>query len=250
MKILLLPILFLVLLTGCSQKKYELFKTDRNVTTRHAKKSISLEYYILPQDRLKISIYKNPEETDLLDSYANLSTQMGGSGGILVNSRGYIRLPLIGQIKVSGLTQYAAANKIARKYSGRLRHPSVYLEVLNKRAYILGEVRKPGVLKLINEKMTLLEALAYGGGMTDSAIRDSIIIISKNRYGKLSMRKVDLTNFESLNQTDMIIRPNDVVYVKPDGWKHFKVTSSDIAPIFSIVSTVAQPFMTLKYLSN
>ncbi len=57
-----------------------------------------------------------------------------------------------------------------------LNSPSVYVEVLNKRIYVLGEVNRPGVVKLDKEKMTLFEALAFSGDLTDNAVRNNIII--------------------------------------------------------------------------
>lgn len=250
MKITSLLIILLLFLSGCSQKNYQLLQTEQNLTaSSNTAKHIRFEYYILPHDRLKISIYKNPEETELLDAYANLSTSMTSSG-ILVNTRGYITLPLIGKIKVSGLTQEQAADRIAAKYKRYLRKPTVYLEAINKRAYILGEVRKPGVLKLDKESMTILEAIAFSGGLTDSAVREEIIIISHSRQGKMQIRKVNLTNFDTLTRSNMMVGPNDVIYVKPDKWKNFKVTSSNIASMFSIVGAVTQPAMAIKYITE
>ena len=240
-----------LLFSGCASKSdYQLFQTEGDIVKQSAKHSDrSIEYRILPQDRLEVVLYKDPNQ----ESLAALP-ELGQSvhkGGILVNTAGYIALPLIGKVKVSGLTQSQAANRITRVYKKFINTPSVYLEVLNKRLFVLGEVKNPGVVKIDKEKMTLFEALAFAGDLTDSAVRNNIVILSANKHGKgLNIRRVDLTNFDTMNYSSLMLRPNDIVYVQPNNWKEFKVASDDVTSIFKTIGTIAAPFATLKYLDN
>ena len=240
-----------LLFTGCSMKSdYQLFQTDQNMTTKSIKHSNrSIEYNILPQDRLDVVLYKDPNQ----ESLAQI-TELGQSArqnGILVNTKGYITLPLIGEVKVSGLTQSQASDIITKRYKTYINTPSVYLEVLNKRLFVLGEVKNPGVVKIDKEKMTLFEALAFAGDITDSAVRNNVVILSANKDGKgLNIRKVDLTHFDTMNYSNMMLRPNDIVYVQPNNWKAFKVASDDYTSIFKTIGTVLSPFVTLKYLGD
>ena len=240
-----------LLLSGCATKSdYKLFQTDRNVTNTTVKHSNrSIEYHILPQDRLDVVLYKDPNQESIADIQ-----ELGSSvrkKGILVNTAGYITLPLIGKIKVAGLTQSQAADRITQSYKKYINTPSVYLEVLNKRLFVLGEVKKPGVVKLDKEKMTLIEAISFAGDLTDSAVRDNIIILSANPKGKgLNIRKVDLTHFDTMNYSNLMLRPNDIVYVQPNNWKEFKVASDDVTSIFKAIGSVIAPFATIKYLSD
>ena len=210
----------------------------------------SYEYIIRPQDRLKVAIYRNPELASQTSSGSNQLGQDMQEDGILVDTRGYISLPLIGAIKVAGLTQTEASNLITRKYKKYLKIPIVYVEVLNKRIYVLGEVKKPGPIKLDHEKLTLLEAIAHAGDFTNDAIRNNIIIVSKNREGKATMRSVDLTNFDQLKFASMLLRPDDVVYVQPNGWKEYKVTSDNFTAPFRTISEIVSPLVQLKYLRD
>jgi polysaccharide export outer membrane protein len=126
----------------------------------------------------------------------------------------------------------------------------VYVEVLNKRIFVLGEVNKPGVVPIDKEKMTLFEAIAHAGDLTDSAQRDEIIILSNSEVKGMKLRKVDLTNFDTMKYASLMLRPNDIVYVRPNGWKEFKVASDDFTSPFVTITKIASPFVTLKYLSN
>ncbi|CAA6826887.1 MAG: Capsular polysaccharide biosynthesis/export periplasmic protein WcbA; Capsular polysaccharide export system protein KpsC [uncultured Sulfurovum sp.] len=240
-----------LLFTGCASKSdYKLFQTEKEVTTEQSSKysARSIEYHILPQDRLDVILYKDPNQEAMV-AQSELGQSVNKTG-ILVNKAGFISLPLIGKVKVAGLTQTAAADKITRHYKKYINTPSVYLEVLNKRLYVLGEVKNPGVVKIDKEKMTLFEALAFAGDLTDAAIRDDIVILSAAKNGKMNMRHVDLTQFANMDYSQLMLRPNDIVYIQPNGWKEFKVAADDVTSPFVAISKIASPFVTLKYLGD
>jgi len=254
-KISLLIALSLLLLTsGCTKNEnYALLQSKKSNTQTVKVTDRSIEYRILPQDRLEVSLYKDPAQSSELGVSSSASGDLGQSmkkNGILVDARGYISLPLVGKIKVSGLTQSQAAGKITRGYKKYLNTPTVYVEVLNKRIFVLGEVKKPGVVNLDKEKMTLFEALAHAGDLTDSAVRTEIMIVSNNKKRGMQMRKIDLTNFDKMNYASLMLRPNDIVYVKPSDWKQFKVTAGEVSTPFAFIAAIAAPFVTLKYLGD
>jgi len=233
-------------MVGCTDKSYELLQTQKPLNTQKVS-AASVEYKILPQDRLKIILYKDPGQISL-EGNSKIGDNINPDG-ILVNANGYVKLPLVGKVKVAGLTQTQAADKIESLYRNELTDPSVYVEIMNKRLYVLGEVHKQGVVKLDKEKMTLFEAIAFAGGLTDSAVRNSIVIVSPTKNG-MQMRQVDLTNFDTMNYASLMLRPNDIVYVKPDKWKQFRVSSDGYTAPFKVISAIAAPFVTLKYLSD
>ena len=240
----------LFLLVGCAgNKDYALVqsKSANTQTTRVTDRSI--EYRILPQDRLEISLYKDPAQDSMGSSYNELGQSMNEKG-ILVNTAGYVTLPLIGKTRVAGLSQSQAADRITARYKKYLNTPTVYVEVLNKRIFVLGEVKKPGVIKIDKEKMTLFEAIAHAGDLTDSAVRNEIMILSNSPGRGMQMRRVDLTNFDTMNYASLMLRPNDIVYVKPNDWKAFKVASDNYTSPFETITKIAAPFVTLKYLGN
>jgi polysaccharide export outer membrane protein len=190
---------------------------------RHNYSNGRFEYRIQPHDRLAVAVYKHPE--------------LSGKG-LLVDSRGNIILPLINTVHVGGLTQPQASRLLRRRYGHYLKRASVHVESMDKRAYIVGEVRSPGVLPLPNEQTALLQAIATRGGFRDTANRARIIIM--RNVGKGSQADVvDLTNVTSLSYAGMMIRPGDIVYVPPTNMKDFEV---NIGRIFQIASYVLSPF--------
>jgi polysaccharide export outer membrane protein len=230
-------------LSGCSgsgRSEYQLMGTQEVVKSEKKMAVKKIEYTIQPLDRLSVLIYQYPELTP---------TEMNGRG-ILVDSSGYIALPLIHRVKVSGYTQAGAARMLESRYKKFLTDPALNLEVLNKRVYVLGEVNKPGAIPLENEMMTVLQAVANAGDLTNSALRNEVYIVSNDGRNNMSMRRVDLTNFNTLKASNLMLRPNDIVYVKPNDWKEFRVAAEDFTSPFVAFGQVAEPFVQIEYLRN
>ena len=263
LKLMMSVMVTLFIFVGCQPRsdylilqneKKSLEVTTKIEQTKKIKKTkivkSSYEYIILPQDRLKISIYKNPVITgESSGSAGNLGQDMQDTG-VLVDTQGNIFLPLVNKVHIAGLTQTKAAKLITNKYKKYLRIPTVYVEVMNKKVYVIGEVNKPGPVKVEREKITLLEALAFVGGLTDAAVKDNILILGHDNQNKLYLRSVDITNFKQLSLTNMMLRPSDIVYVQPDGWKEYKVASDNFTAPFKTIADIVSPFVQLKYLSQ
>jgi polysaccharide export outer membrane protein len=243
--VVLLGVLFLLngcTGTGAATGEYKLLQTEKDLTKQTVNVSArSIEYRILPQDRLMISLYKDPQSA--ADGGSGVLGQSMNQSGLLVNAAGYVPLPLIGKTKLAGLTQTQASDRIIREYKKYLNTPSVYVEVLNKRIFVLGEVGSPGVIQMKNEKMTLFEALALSGDFKNSAVKSNVVIVSSSQSRGMQMRTVDMTNFDTMNYASLMLRPNDIVYVQPNDWQEFKVGSSDVLslldPIIKLASTYA-----------
>ena len=251
-KLLLIILIFII--SGCARERFRLFQTHKSNKqqtytkkvvkyysyTPTYKKNVSIDYKILKNDRLLVIIYKHPD----------LIPQTLQQRGILVDNNGYVSLPLIGRVRVAGLTQTEAAKKLEREYSKYLKRPYLNVEVLNKRIYVLGEVKKPGAIEVDKERLTILEAIALAGDLTDSAKRDDIIIISKDRYGRMQLRHLDLTDFSRLATSNIILKPNDIVYVQPNSAKEFNAVNQRRVVPFDLLNRVIAPFVSLKNLTN
>ena len=221
---------------------YKLFQTQKDLAQQTVTVSDrSIEYRILTQDRLDISLYKDPQAAS--EGGGGVLGQSMSPKGLLVNAAGYVPLPLIGKVKVAGLTQTQAADHITQQYKKYLNTPSVYVEVLNKRVVVLGEVKSPGMINIDKEKITLFEVLAMSGDFTNAAVKSNVLIISNSRERGMQIRSIDMTNFDTMNYASFMLRPNDIVYVQPNSWQEFKVASSDVMslldPLIKLASTYA-----------
>ncbi len=245
----ILYILIISILVGCTTKEqFVLFnKADFNQSKMEMDnqefKNIKFEYKVVPHDRVSLIVYQHPE--------FSISTLGNGTSdrGILVNSKGDIRLPLVKSIHIAGLTQTEAQEKIESAFRRYIKSPDIYFEVLNKRAYVVGEVNRPGEVKLDNEQLSLIQVLAKAGDLTDSANRRAIMIL-KSGDDRVNSQIVDLTNFNSLKNANLMIKPNDIVYVLPNSMKPFNVGVNEVNPIFGLISNALSPFITIKLLKN
>lgn len=235
-----------LLMVGCTtQPDYILFN-DTNVTEANSTDTTikihipTHEYRIAPHDRVSITMYNHPD----LGTSSSQSLKED-TRGILVTSAGYISLPLVKKVHIAGLTQTAAKNKIEKAFRAfNITDSEIYLEVLNKRAYITGEIRKPGEIPLYNESLSLLQVIAKSGGLTDEANRHAIVVLQKHG-NKVHTKTVDLTGVDSLAAANMRIYPNDTIYVTPNGMKPISVGVNEV---FGVISKVTQPVATSKIL--
>ncbi len=239
-----------LMLAGCTAKEDYILFNDTNVTLPEAKKSLTpidrtiFEYKIQPHDRISITMYNHPEL-----GTSSVQSQRQDTTGVLVNARGFVRLPLVKSVHVAGLTQTAAQKKIEKAFEAYLEDAEVSLEVLNKRAYILGEVKNVGEMQLFNEKLTLLQILAKAGGFTDYANRKAIVIM-KNRKNGVHTQTVDLTNINSIASANIMIYPNDIIYVSPTNLKPINTSIGQITPALRLLTNVLSPAVSIKYLSD
>jgi len=251
----ILYILILFSIFGCTNKKeFILFnqadlnqsKVDGTIENNIISSkfdNVIFEYKIVPNDRVSLIIYKHPELSP--STLGNRTSDRG----ILINAKGDIRLPLVKSIHLAGLTQTEAQERVESAFSRYIKSPDVYFEVLNKRAYIVGEVNKPGEVELINEKLTLIQVLAKAGDLKDTANKRAIMILRSGK-DRINSEIVNLTDFNSLKTANLMIKPNDIIYVLPNDMKAFNVKVDEINPVFRLISNVLSPFITIRLLSN
>ena len=236
-------LLMFLYFTGCEAKKdYILFQdvnTTKNRPQSKAKKFV-YEYKIMPGDRLSIVVFNHPE----------LSTNNKSElEGVMVFPDGTIELPLIGKVKVAGLTTKEATEKIQKLYAEYLKKPYVKLEVISKKVYVLGEVKQPGIVHVSSDYTTLIDVISQRGGFTDMARRNNIIIISGG-LDNPKVRQIDLTKISSLNFSSLVLKPNDIVYVQPMNLKPYDVQVQGISPIVNLINSIFSTFANIKYISK
>jgi polysaccharide export outer membrane protein len=136
--------------------------------------------------------------------------------GYRVDSKGYIDMPVIGQVHVSGKTIEEIRDLVYQKVgeTGYLKNHSVLVRFQSFRVTILGEVNKPGVYTVPNTKLTVLEAVGLANDLTVFSNRDNMLVI-REENGNRSYGRVDLKTKSVFESDYYYLRPNDIVYVEP-----------------------------------
>ncbi len=241
---------------GCSSKsnQYVLF-SDKSDTTKT--KGISstddtlfiedtYEHKLVPNNRLSILVYNHPE-LSTRDVRALVAPAV--ERGILIAKDGTISVPLVGVVRVSGLTAREAGNLLSKEYSRYIKNAHVTLEVLNKRVFVLGEVTTPGRVNIVEDTSNVLEIIANSGGFTDFAARDKIMII-RGTQRKPIVKSVDLTKLSSLGTSNLTLHPNDVIYVLPNELRQRNMAIEQALPGINIVQSILGALFTGKQLTN
>ncbi|MCF3651964.1 polysaccharide biosynthesis/export family protein [Synoicihabitans lomoniglobus] len=171
--------------------------------------SRAITYIIALTDRLRVAIFQE-------DDLSIISR---------VNAKGEVNLPLVGPVRVVGLTVEAAQDAIERAYQdGRfLRKPQVTISVEEyaaREVIVQGQVVSPGRVSLpIESGMTVLDAITKSGGFTDLAKGRAVTVTRTNPDGTKSVSTIDVQSAmvgkESASESEasMLLLPDDIVFV-------------------------------------
>ena len=260
----LVTFIAILVFTGCSMKDDRLFQgggmhTEKTtiVSDEQYAKEVKFEYKIAPNDRLSIITYvqSGTDSQQMNSMLANTDTTRQGldsidaAAGLLVTQKGEVRLPLIGSIKVTGLTEDQAADKLINEYKKYIRNPYVTVEITNQRIIVIGEVQKPGIVPVVNGTMNLIEVISRSGYLTEIASRTDIRVVRGNLRNP-EILSIDLTDGKSLLTANLLLQPNDIVYVPAREMDGFNKAFNETMPFFQTVSAILAPFVQVSVLKN
>ena len=145
-----------------------------------------------------------------LNAQAQLQVQ-----SYLVDYDGNIQFPVLGALKVEGLTRTELTSLLTEKISTYVNDPIVNVRLANFTITIIGEVSSPGTFTIQDERITLLEALGMANDLTIFGARKNVLII-REVDGKKKFANVDLTSIKTVNSPVYYLQQNDVIYVEPN----------------------------------
>ena len=154
----------------------------------------------------------------------------------LVNDSGYIEMPLLEKIYVSGLNIDQVQDSVKQKAFRFLKTPQVIAKLASFKFTVLGEVKAPGVKQVTANQVNILEALAYGGDISYNGNRKKILILRQTDQGTHTYR-VNLAKGKIVDSELYYIMPNDIIYVEPLKSTLFKEQASDYVFVISALSS-------------
>ncbi len=220
-----LPFLFLFILNSCvSNKRLTYFNGLKDSSFILA--VTNFEPTIQKGDILYIGVTcSNPQEAAVFNSVNSVlspsgitAMQVTTTPGQLISSDGKITLPQIGEIFAIGKTTKQLANEIQLAVTPYLKDPLVTIKFLNFKITVLGEVAKPGVINVSNERITILEALGQSGDLTPYANRENLLII-RDSAGFQQSHRFSLLDHSLFSKSFYFLKPNDVIYIEANNIK-------------------------------
>ena len=232
--LLLLPFL----LTACqSYKKVPYFQNVEVVNEVEQQEKL-YDAKIMPKDLLTIVVSCTSPELAIpfnLTVASNAGIAVSTSSYVttqpvlqpyLVDNEGNINFPVLGELKLGGLTKREAEQLIIDKLKPYMKEtPIVTVRMVNYKISVIGEVTRPGTFTISNEKVNLLEALAMAGDMTVYGLRDNVKLIREDANGKQQIVTLDLNKAETILSPYYWLQQNDIVYVTPN---KAKARNSDV----------------------
>ncbi|MFE3848019.1 polysaccharide biosynthesis/export family protein [Flavobacterium sp. LB3P45] len=217
-------LLFLVLfLFSCASRKDVVYYQDIDEMAPVGK-STSYEIKMQPDDLLMIIVSAedpeiaapfnlksvsmvSPSKQDLVRSQETMQLY-------LIDANGFIEFPVLGKLKVSGLTRSEVLQLLQQKIAVYIKNPIINLRVMNFKVSVQGEVNLPGTYPVASDRITLIEALTMAKDLTIYGKRNNILVI-REIDGVKSYNRVDITKAEFMNSPFYYLAQNDVVYVEP-----------------------------------
>jgi len=196
------------------------------------------EYRISQDDKITFTLTTN-NGTDIIEKMSGISSEkvsVNSQTEYIVRTNGEVELPIVGKIKIAGLTVEQAEDTLVKLFSGEYIDPFVQVNITNQRVIVFpGNGSDAKVIPLMNANTTLMEALAQAGGITDRGKANTIKLMRKIN-GKRVVYGIDLSTMEGLQYVDMIVQANDYIYVEPTP-EIGKQVAQNVVPIVSLISS-------------
>lgn len=225
------------LFVSCQSYKKVPYLQDAEVVERAVQQENLYDAKIMPKDLLTIVVSCTSPELAIPFNLTVASPTSVAAGNTqltvqpvlqpyLVDNEGKINFPVLGELKLSGLTKREAEQLIVKKMKPYIKeNPIVTVRMVNYKISVIGEVARPGTFTISNEKVNMLEALAMAGDMTVWGLRDNVRLIRERADGRQEIVTLDLNKAETILSPYYWLQQNDIVYVTPN---KAKARNSDI----------------------
>lgn len=226
-----------LLLVACQSYKKVPYLQDSNQINETAQQRPLYDAKIMPKDLLTIVVScTNPESAIPFNLTVASSSNIGQANSYtttqpvlqqyLVDNKGNINFPVLGELHVGGLTKRQAEDMIVDKLKHYLKEtPIVTVRMMNYKISVIGEVARPGTFTISNEKVNILEALAMAGDMSVYGVRDNVKLIREDNNGRQEIITLDMNKAETVLSPYYYLQQNDILYITPN---KTKARNSDI----------------------
>ena len=236
-KVVCMLTLSTLLVSGCTSYQKVPYLQNPEVVNNYGKEIPLYDAKIMPKDILNITVnttdpaaaapFNLTVQDPINSTNGSLRTTTQPSlQQYLVNNDGEIDFPVLGRLRISGLTKNECEALIRQKLIPYLKEtPVVTVRMINYKISVLGEVNKPGTFTVTNEKVNVLEALAMAGDMTVYGVRENVKLVREDANGKRLIQTLNLNDADLVLSPYFYLQQNDILYVTPN---KTKARNSDI----------------------
>lgn len=245
----LLPAAALLLNACAAYKQNIMFRVPEGTELAEAARQTEKNYVVQKNDQLQIDIYTNRGERivdpdlRLAETIQAQSAQTRPVVTYQVDLNGNLKLPMVGDVQVEGLTLRELEELLEQKFATYYANPLAVVRYLNKRVIVLGA---PGgqVIPLMNENMELAEVLALAKGIDVNGKANNIRVVRDDQ-----VFLVDFSTIDGYRKGNMIMEPGDIVYVEPIR-KPLSEATRDYGPLVSIIASIVTLIVVINNSNN
>lgn len=203
-----------------------------------------LDIRVEPENKLSIVVSTQDPALSSLFNLVTSSNRIGAASSstgstngqtslYTVDPQGYINFPVLGRLHVAGMSRHEVASYIEKKLqdSDLVKDPIVTVEFANTGISILGDVTKPGRYEFNKDHLTIVDAIAMAGDLSLSGMRENVLVMRTDDYGKQQAYRIDLTDLNTLAQSPVYyLQQDDVIYVEPSDKRKRETTALGNSP--------------------
>lgn len=247
---LVLSVALGLFVAGCGSSKHIAYFQNSDIVDTKVSKGL-FDARIMPKDLLTITVSTtdpkvampfNLSVSNTLNATGTLYTGAGSLQTYLVDNGGFINFPVVGQLKVGGMTKRECESYIREKilpYMSKTENPIVTVKMASFKVAIGGEVKSPGVYTVDQEKISVIEALARAGDLTIYGRRENVLLIREDSTGQKTFHRLNLNDANLINSPYYYLQQNDYVYVEPNKVQaQNSAIGSSVTIWFSVLSVV------------
>lgn len=254
MKNFLFLMLVLLFLPSCISKSIKYIQDKNEVFEQiYEYENTPSDYKIQKQDILYVKITSTNKEINEYFKIGNTTASMGNIqnsnfylDGFTVNDSGYLQVPVLGDLKVEGLTVKEANTLLQKRTNKYLNNAIASLKLVSFYLDFLGEVNSQGRISVMQDHINILDAIAMAGGISDYGDKKNVLIVRKTANGTKTFR-VDLTKRNLLTSDKFYLLPYDMIIVEPIANKTFRMNLSDYSLVLTtLTSTITMILLILN----
>ncbi|HYG14799.1 MAG TPA: polysaccharide biosynthesis/export family protein [Bacteroidia bacterium] len=216
------------------------------------------QYRLQKNDIVSIDV-KSPRNDEFVKFFtssgptgqAAIGAQTGGDlfyvTGYTINDSGYITFPVIGSFKMEGLTTSEASFKLDSTLKTLQSDAQAIVRIGGLRISLLGEFSRPGKLVVMQNQLTIFEAIALGGDLTEVAKRDKVILLRQYPNGA-KLHYLNVLDKNIVNSPYYFLQPNDLLYVEPLKRRAYGVGVNGLQTLTTTLSLITTTLLLLNYL--
>ncbi|UAY50707.1 polysaccharide biosynthesis/export family protein [Ferruginibacter albus] len=209
-----ISLLVVTLFSSCGIiKNSYYFKEVKRDTTISSLVTPSIDLKIQKKDLLAIGVTSFNKEDDIF--YNGEVLPPGVPLTYSVDSNGNIQFHRLGLVKVEGKSLSEVKTELESELQPYLKDPIIKIAFANHKITVFGSVAHATAVNIVDQPISLFDALVQAGDLTADAVRRDVLII-RDSANKKQFTHINLENTSVFNSQYYYLQPNDLVYVRPN----------------------------------